>query len=389
MKNIIVFMLILATFLAPINVLAESKTNIGAEYNLLSPDNLVLSAKSAVLMDATTGEILYMKNPDEALAPASVTKIMTLLLFCEALQTNSFTLDDMVIISADAAAKGGSQIFLEEGEQISVRDLLKSTIIASANDAAVALAELVAGNESTFVTKMNEKAKELSLTGSHFENATGLDDTVTTHTMSARDIATISKELIRYPEIIEFASVWQDTIRNGEFTLTNTNRLVRYYDGCNGLKTGSTDKAGFCLTATAKRDNMQLIAVVMGADTRDERNRDAKFLLDYGFSNYAIYEDCESVLESIPIYRSICESVTVKKNPFIRIVKKSDLGKIETIYNIPEIISGPCAAGSSVGKVVYKVDNIIIGETEITTSEAAEKLSYWNLLLMFFGTIIK
>ena len=223
-----------------------------------------IDARSAVLMEATTGEVLCALNEDEAYSPASVTKIMTLLLTMEAVEAGRIALTDLVPVSAYASSMGGSQVFLEEGESLTLEDMLKCCVIASANDAAVALAEFVSGSEESFVADMNRRAAELGMVHTYFENATGLDDTTERHLTSAKDIALMSRALIAYPKITELASIWQDTIRDGAFTLTNTNRLVRFYSGCNGLKTGSTDKAGFCMSATAKRDGMQLIAVVMG-----------------------------------------------------------------------------------------------------------------------------
>ena len=253
--------------------------------------SLDLDCRSAILMDASTGKVLYEQNADEPLPPASVTKIMTLLIIMEAIEAGRINYSDMVTASAHACSMGGSQIYLKEGEQMSVEDLIKSIVIASANDAAVALAEFVSGSESAFVTQMNERARALGMENTNFENTNGLDDTVENHTISAKDIAIMSRELIRYPKILEYSSTWMDTVRDGAFTLTNTNRLVRFYKGATGLKTGSTSKAGFCISATANRDGMHLIAVVMGSSTRDERNQSATALLDHGFANFAFYEN--------------------------------------------------------------------------------------------------
>ena len=214
---------------------------------------------------------------------------MTLTLVMEAVDSGKIRMDDVVTASAHAASMGGTQVFLEVGEQMSVEDLLKSVIIASANDAAVVLAEAIAGSEESFVAMMNVRAAELGMENTHFENTNGLDDTVTNHVTSARDIAIMSRELIRHEKILQYSSIWMDTVRNGEFGLTNTNRLVRFYRGATGLKTGSTSKAKFCMSATAKRDGMHLIAVIMGAETKDIRNTEATKLLDWGFANYSLY----------------------------------------------------------------------------------------------------
>ena len=283
--KILSVVLILATVCGTIGV-GASEMSVGSVGANASLD---LDCKSAILMDAATGTMLYEQNADEALPPASVTKIMTLLIVMEAIDAGALKLDEQVSVSKNAASMGGSQIFLEEGEMMSVEDMLKSVIISSANDAAVALAEHVSGSEEAFVQKMNSRAAELGMKNTYFENTNGLDDTVTNHLTSARDIALMSRELIKHEKILEYSSIWMDTIRNGEFGLTNTNRLVRFYNGATGLKTGSTSKAKFCVSATAKRNGMHLICVIMGAETRDERNAIATKLLDYGFANYSLY----------------------------------------------------------------------------------------------------
>ena len=247
------------------------------------------NCKSAVLMEASTGRILYAHNPAEAMPPASVTKIMTLLLVMERIDEGALKWEDTITASAHASSMGGSQIYLKEGEQMTARDLIKSVVIASANDAAVALAEHTYGSEEAFVKRMNERAAELGMSSTHFENTNGLDDTALNHVTSAGDIAIMSRELIRHKEILEFSSTWMDTIRNGQFGLTNTNRLVRFYRGCNGLKTGSTKKAGFCVSVTAEREGMTLICVIMGAENRDIRNAEAQKLLDWGFATYGLF----------------------------------------------------------------------------------------------------
>ena len=236
---------------------------------------LGLDCVSAILMEAQTGRVLYEKNADEPLPPASVTKIMTLLLVMEAIERGVFTLDTVLTTSTRASQMGGSQIYLKEGEQMMAEDLIKAVVIASANDAAVVLAEAVAGSEEAFVAEMNKRATELGMKTAHFENTNGLDDTVTNHVLSARDIAIMSRELIKYEKILEFSSTWMDSVRDGAFGLTNTNRLIRFYRGATGLKTGSTSKAKFCMSATAERDGMSLIAVIMAAPDSKTRFSDA------------------------------------------------------------------------------------------------------------------
>ena len=355
--------------------------------NVVDTNSLEISAKSAVLMDAETGMVLYSKNASAALAPASVTKIMTLLLVAEAIRDGNISLGDNVYVSANAASMGGSQIFIKEGEAFSVEELLKSTVIASANDAAVALAELVAGTEESFVDRMNERAKELGMTNTHFENATGLDDTVTNHLTSAYDIALMSRELIKHDVVTKYSNVWQDSIRNGEFGLTNTNRLVRYYDGCTGLKTGSTDKAGFCVSATAMRDGMHLIAVVMGAETRDDRNEAARAMLDYGFSSYALYTEPESVLEKVEVARGVIDCVDVCSSDFAKLVNKSDKKRIEKEYSIPEKLVAPLKEGEVVGYVVYKLDGEEIGKSEVFVKEDVAEITAFDLFMRMLKII--
>lgn len=329
----------------------------------------------AYLIEAKTGKVLYAKDEYKAASPASVTKVMTLLLVCEALSDGKYSLEDKVSVSAHAASMGGSQVFLEEGEKITVEELIKSAVIASGNDASVALAELTSGSEATFVKAMNKRAKELGLKYTSFENATGLDDTTTNHYSCAADIATISRELIKYDVILKYSSMWQDSIRDGEFTLTNTNRLVRYYDGCNGLKTGSTDKAGYCVSATAKRGNMQLIAVIMGAETRDKRNEAARCLLDFGFANYALYEVPESFIENVDVLSGVKPTAPISSTEFCTVVEKGKLSEIEKVYEIPESISAPISANDKVGKIIYKIDGAQIGFSDIIVTESVTKIS--------------
>ncbi len=375
-------------------VFAISNGNNEAEAtNLLSnittnKEDLGLEVKGAVLMEASTGRILYSENQFTELPLASVTKIMTLLLVCEALERGSFTLEDKVSISAYAASMGGSQVFLEEGERMSVEELIKCAVIASANDAAVALSELVSGSEAAFVKAMNQRAVELGLSNTHFENTTGLDDTVNEHYSSARDIAVMSRELIKHDIILKYSGVWQDTIRNGEFTLTNTNRLVRYYDGCNGLKTGSTDKAGYCVSATAKRGNMQLIAVIMGAETRDKRNEAARMLLDFGFRSYTLYEKGEEFLEDCDVLYGKSPTVALYSRSVSFIVKKDKLGAIEEIYEIPESLSAPISEGDAVGRIVYKLDGEILSECEIFAKEDIKKITLGDIFLRILKRIV-
>ncbi len=340
-----------------------------------------LDCRSAILMEASTGEVLYEMNADEALPPASVTKVMTLLLVMEAIADGRLSLEDTVTASAHACSMGGSQIYLKEGEQMSVEDLLKSVIIASANDAALALAEHIAGSETAFVEMMNERAKQLGLKNTNFENTNGLDDTVQNHVTSARDIAIMSRELIKHKKITEYSSIWMDSVRGGEFGLTNTNRLIRFYKGATGLKTGSTSKAKFCITATAERDGLSLICVIMAAPTRDLRNAAAASLLDWGFANYAVYKNAVSELAAPRVLGGVKSSCAVECGEFSCVVKKSDLSSVSFEIELEETLAAPIKKGERVGRVVYKMGGTELGASDIVASEEVEKIDFWGLML--------
>ena len=338
-----------------------------------------VDALSAVLMDAETGEILYAKNSDEALPPASVTKIMTLLLVMEAIDSGQIQMSDMVSVSEYAASMGGSQVYLEPGEQMSVEDLLKSTVVSSANDAAVALAELVAGSEEAFVRRMNERAAELGMEHTAFENVTGLDDDTASHLISAEDIAIMSRELISHEKILEYTSIWMDTIRNGAFGLSNTNRLIRFYSGATGLKTGSTSKAKFCISATAKRDGLHLIAVIMGSPTRDIRNAMATRLLDWGFANYSMYRYPGADAGRIKVLGGVAEDCGVEFGDYARLMKKGSDKSVTYTVELPDTVAAPISEGDIIGKVVYRCGETVIGECEVTATESVDKISFWGL----------
>ena len=349
--------------------------------------SLGLDCRSAILMEASTGEVLYEMNADEALPPASVTKVMTLLLVMEAIEDGRLSLDETVTASDHACSMGGSQIYLEPGEQMSVEDLLKSVVIASANDAALALAEHIAGTEESFVAMMNKRAGELGMTNTHFENTNGLDDTVTEHVTSARDIAIMSRELIKHEKITEYSSIWMDTIRGGEFGLTNTNRLVRFYKGATGLKTGSTSKAKFCITATAERDGMTLIAVIMAAPTRDIRNAAATSLLDFGFANYSIYRAPGGAVSDISVIGGVKRDVAAEYSDFSCVLKKSDSKGVSTAMEYEKSIPAPVNAGDRLGRVVYKMGEREIGSTDILAAESVEKIGFWGVFLRMLAKI--
>ena len=343
--------------------------------------------KSAYLIEASTNTELYEMNSAEPCEIASVTKVMTLLLVMEALEEGRFKLDDTVYVSKNAASMGGSQVYLEEGESITVEELIKCAVIASANDASVALAELVSGSEELFVKKMNEKAGQLNLINTYFENTTGLDDTTANHHSCAKDVAAISRELIKYDLILKYSSTWQDSIRGGEMTLTNTNRLIRYYDGCNGLKTGSTDKAGFCITVSAKRGDMKLIAVILGAKTKDDRNSAARELLDYGFANFTLFESKAGFLENTYVRGGKKDVAMLYTEGFSAVIDKSG-GKVEEIYDIPEYLTAPIKSGDVVGKITYKLGDTVIGEADIYVEEDIEKTNLFDVAVRIIKKII-
>ena len=343
--------------------------------------SLNLDAKSAILMDAATGAVLYEQNADAALPPASVTKVMTLLLVMEAVDAGRIALGDAVTVSEEAAKMGGSQVYLEPGESMSVEELLKCVVIASANDAAYALAEHIAGSEEAFVRMMNERARALGMENTKFENTNGLDDTVSEHLTSARDIAIMSRELLSHDKILEYTTIWQDTIRDGAFTLSNTNRLVRFYPGATGLKTGSTSKALFCISATAKRGDLHLIAVIMGSPTRDVRNAEAKKLLDYGFSNYASYSDKDGTITKIDVRGGISDAITLECEPFVALLGKGEEKRVEKSYVLPDSLTAPVKRGDVVGAVEYRVGDRLVGKADIRAAEDVERISYVHLFL--------
>jgi len=388
MKNkykILIFVISLALTLSFFNTFTAT----AVEEPLLLPTlEKEFDCKSAILMEATTGTVLFEQNPDEALPPASVTKIMTLLLVMEAIDSGKLKLNDTITTSANAASMGGSQIYLKEGEKMTAEDMIKSVVISSANDAAVALAEHIEGSEEVFVQKMNDKAQQLGMKNTNFENTNGLDDTATNHVISARDIAIMSRELIKHRKIIEYSSIWMDTIRNGEFGLTNTNRLVRFYKGATGLKTGSTAKAGFCISATAERDSMSLICVVMGAPTRDTRNQIATQLLDWGFSNFALYTHSGNTISNIYISGGKESYVDASYPDFSCIVNKSDITKIEASMQLSEILSAPISQNEEIGKMVYKIGNTEIGNVSIIIEKNIEKVGFGSMFYKIFSQIL-
>ncbi|MBE7021820.1 MAG: D-alanyl-D-alanine carboxypeptidase [Ruminococcaceae bacterium] len=343
--------------------------------------DVTLSAPAAILIEAGTGQVLYEKNCHDRRPPASVTKVMTMLLVMEAIANGQISQDDMVRCSEFAASMGGSQVYLEPGEEMSVRDMLKAVAVASGNDAAVALAEHVAGSHEAFVSLMNERAAALNMQDTHFVNCNGLDDPE--HLTSAYDIALMSRELVRYPLILEFTGIWMDSLRDGAFGLVNTNKLIRFYEGANGLKTGSTSVAKFCLSASAVRGGMNLIAVIMGADTSKERFADASKLLDYGFANYAVADSLlsQEELPPIPVNKGAGSQVTPGiSEEFHLLVSKAKMNSIEKNITLPERVEAPVQAGDKIGEVEFILEGERIGMTDIIAMEPVHKIGFVGML---------
>ena len=342
---------------------------------------LPVEAQAALLMEKTTGQVLYAKNEHEQLEPASVTKVMTLLLAMEALDEGRIRYDDTVTVSAYAASMGGSQVFLSEGEQITVEDLFKAICVASGNDASVAMAEHIAGVTELFVEQMNARAKQLGMNDTHFVNCTGLP--AEGHVTSAWDIALMSRELIlHHPDIRRFTTIWMDTLRGGSFQLSNTNKLIRFYDGATGLKTGSTDAAGFCISATAERDGMELIAVIMKGQTADKRNTDAKTLLNYGFSTYALAEIApQEPLAPVPVRLGAEDAVQpVLPSGSTLLVEKTKAGQLTQSVELPAEVEAPVAAGQALGTLTVRAGDEVLLELPLQAELAVEKLSWGGML---------
>lgn len=376
MKKVICFFICVCFMMQSVVVFAEGNTDLG------------LNAKSAILMEESTGNILYESNPDERLPIASVTKVMTMLLIMEAVDSGKISLDDMVTVSENAMSYGGSTMFLETGEQLTVNDMLKGIAVASANDGCVAMAEHLAGSESAFVDMMNEKAKKLGMENTHFMNTNGLDED--DHYSSARDVAIMSRELMKHETIFNYTSIWMDTLRGGKFQLANTNKLIRFYDGANGLKTGSTSKALCCLSAAAKRNDMQLIAVVLGAPTSAERFASAKSLLDYGFANYAVNTQITAgdEVQKIAVEKGVDKEVdVVAGDSCSTLVKKGQEDNITKEIKIDETITAPIEAGQKIGTMTISRDGEVIADIDLNASSTVEKKGIGLIIKDFFATI--
>lgn len=348
-----------------------------------------ITAPSAVLMEATTGKILLEKNSHEQRPCASVTKVMTLLLVFEAMDSGKLSLDDTITASEHASSMGGSDIWLEPGETMSADDMIKATVVASANDASVALAEYICGSEDAFVEQMNKRAKELKMNDTVFKNCNGLDEDG--HVTSANDVAIMSKELIKHEKIFDYTSIWIDNLRAGKTQIVNTNKLLKTYNGITGLKTGTTNEAGCCMSATAKRGEVSLISVVLGCNTGKERFADAAALLDYGFANVSVkkLEIPDDMKKEIEVVGGMKDSAEITCDVSSNVVTdKSSNSEITTEINLPETIDAPITKNQKVGTVVFKMNNKEVKTCEILATEDIEKISFGAVFMVLFNSLI-
>lgn len=380
MKKICAFITLVAIIILP------------CSFGAFAEGEVAVKAKSAVLMDASTGEVLFSLNENEKAYPASVTKIMPLLLFMEAIDSGKMALTDTVTASSVAAGKGGSQIWLKEGETMTVDELLRATAIASANDACTALGEHIAGSEEAFVKMMNDRAAELRMKNTHFVNCSGLDDDTTEHLTTAYDIALMSKELLSHERIKTYTTVWMDSLRDGATQLVNTNKLVRFYSGTTGLKTGTTSKAGHCLSASAERDGLHLIAVVLGAANSTDRFESAKAMLNWGFANFETVTPKidTSEFNEVRVLRGTKRSI----KPVVSHIKPLTLkagqkGKIEKVINLCENVEAPVEENQVLGSVTLKIGDEVISEYNLISETAVEKTKLSHIMLRFLSALAK
>lgn len=349
------------------------------------PEMGALNAKSAALY-AANGQELYSVNADEPLQPASVTKIMTMLLTMEALERGEVTLDTMITGSEYACSMGGTQVWLEPGEQLSLDEMLKAIAVGSANDCAVAVAEHLAGTEAAFVERMNARASELGCTSTQFINANGLDGMGQKTMTSAHDIALISCELLRHPKILEYTGIWMDSIRGGKFSLANTNKMLKSYPGLTGLKTGYISEAGYCISASAERDGLSLVAVVMAAPTKETRMADASALLNYGFANFTVYEPPAGLLEPVPVTLGTASTVQpVVQDTESIVIEKAQAGTLETQLSLPESLTAPIEAGQQIGELTVLSSGETLLTLPVTAAESVGALGIPGLLRAFLG----
>lgn len=344
---------------------------------------LTVEAPSAILMEAATGTVLYEKQSHDRLPPASVTKVMTLLLVMEALESGRISWDDTVIASETAAAKGGSQVYLEQGEQMSMDEMLKSVVVSSANDCATALAEHIAGSEEAFVSMMNERAAELGMEDTHFVNCTGLDDepNASEHKTSAYDIALMSRQLLQHEDIRKYTTIWMDTVRGGEFGLSNTNKLVRFYQGTTGLKTGYTSQAGHCLAASAMRDGVEYIAVVLNCSSSASRFQSAKQLLDYGFANYTLARpDPQVQIPPVPVILGKEDMILPEAKEQVQVlVEKSQCKDLSTTVEVQPQVRAPVEEGQRLGTLYLSSGGQTLAEIALVAPVGVGKQTWWDV----------
>lgn len=375
MKKFMLFLILLFVFITPI-----------------SAEDLTLNAKSSILIEASTGKILYEKNKDERYAPASMTKMMSLVIIMDNIYNGNLRLDEMVKTSKNASGMGGSQIFLKEGEEMSVDDMLKGITIGSANDATIALAERIAGSEEAFVKIMNEYAKKLGLKNTHFKNCTGLDEN--DHYSSAYDMSVIARELVKHEKILNYSSIYETYLRSdtdNKFWLVNTNKLVRFYKGVDGLKTGYTDTAGYCLTATINKDNMRVIAVVMGEDSSTTRNSEVSRLLDYAYNLYKkdTYITKEEVLGNAKVEKGNVEYANIVTVDDISIINKKEYKRGEIKFELDlKYLKAPIKKGDVVGKIKVIENGNIISEADVTVDKNIDKAGYFTMFIRNLKEII-
>ena len=392
MKRIIILILVF-TFLFPASVYATEENTVfdttEAEdfwFEEAAAFTGDFKVKSAYLTDYLTGAVLYAKNEQERLPIASVTKIMTSLLVFEALEAEKISYEETVTVSDHAASMGGSQVYLEPGEQMSVKDLMKAMMISSANDATVALAEHVAGSVETFVSMMNNRAAALGMTNTAFKNPHGLDEEG--HYSCAKDVAVMTRELLTHKDVSQFTTVWMDTIRDGAFGLSNTNKLIRYYSGATGMKTGFTNAAGFCLSGTAMRDGLHLIAVVLGGESSNERFGTVKKMLDYGFANYSVFTPEHLKVEDIFVPGGTDNYLSADYTPPSMLTEKGVAGEITQRISVFEDISAPVAKGDKVGRVDVYRDGELIATADLTASEDIQRIGFGELFLRILRTAV-
>jgi D-alanyl-D-alanine carboxypeptidase (penicillin-binding protein 5/6) len=348
-----------------------------------------ISVPSAILMDQATGTVLFEQESDEKRAPASVTKVMTLLLIMEAIEDKKMDWETPIAVSPEAAGMGGSQVYLKEGETMTVDEMVKCIAVVSANDCCVAMAEAISGSVDSFIEQMNRRAKELGMKNTHFNSCTGLD--TENHYTTARDIAIMSRQLMQHKKIQEYSTIWMDTVRNGQFTLSNTNKLIRFYDGATGLKTGFTDNAGYCLSATATRDSLSLIAVVLGGETSDQRFNDAKTLLNFGFTQYDLYQEQPKKIPLVKVLKGMSDSVqpVLAESPSF-LIPKGAKDKVSYTIHLPENVAAAVEENQKLGSVEYTLNDQAIGSIALISQKEIPKATFGHLfshLIQYFFTV--